>query len=319
MDKKDEKILVELIKNSRISFNQLAKKVGVSREVATYRVTKLVEAKIITDFYPVITIEKLGYFRNGCWMQLKNIDEAEEDVFFSFLKEHPFITCAGIIVGKWNIAFDIISKDRAHLVRIIQEILNKAGRHIGSYIIANSSAEQEFYPTKIIGIAEKDETISSNKLIKLDQTDKHLLSLLSENSRADYVALSSKMNLSANAVKYRIKRLEAVGILEQYTIAVDTTQLGFEFYNLQIKLDQGAEEKHLKEFLRKHPKVVYFYKYLGNENWDLDIGILAKNSYDLRRIIMEFRKELWKTMIIHDIYSTVKILKANITPKGIFE
>lgn len=68
MDKKDEKILIELIKNSRMSFKQLGKKVGLSREVVTYRVNKLIEEKIITDFHSIINIEKLGYSRNGCWI-----------------------------------------------------------------------------------------------------------------------------------------------------------------------------------------------------------------------------------------------------------
>lgn len=97
MDKKDERILVELLLNSRISFKQLGKKTGVSREVATYRVKKLVEEKIITDFYPIINIQSLGFFRNGCLIQLKNIDLKREKEFLLSLVKHPFITYIGII------------------------------------------------------------------------------------------------------------------------------------------------------------------------------------------------------------------------------
>ncbi|MBU4308384.1 MAG: winged helix-turn-helix transcriptional regulator, partial [Nanoarchaeota archaeon] len=47
MDKKDERILLELISNSRIPINQLAKKVGLSREVVNYRLKNLAKQKII--------------------------------------------------------------------------------------------------------------------------------------------------------------------------------------------------------------------------------------------------------------------------------
>jgi len=318
MDKKDEKILAELITNSRISLNQLARKVSISREVATYRIKKLVEDKIITSFYTIINTEKLNYFRSGCWIQLKNIDESREKEFIIFLKSHPFITYAGTIVGKWNVVFDILSKNRTNLVKTINEILEKAGANLENYIISNSSVEQEIYPAKIVGIKEMKKPILKEKSVNLDQTNKKILELLSTNSRLDYTKLSSKLKLSANAIKYRIKQLEYSGIIRGYTISVDTNKLGYEFYNLQIKLKPGSKENDLKNFLRKHERVIYFYKYLGNENWDIDIGIIAQDSRDLRKIIFEFRKELGGLMTIHEIYSTIEIIKME-TPKGVFE
>ena len=50
MDKKDKKLLAELMINSRTPINQLAKKVGISREVATYRLNKLIKDKRILNF-----------------------------------------------------------------------------------------------------------------------------------------------------------------------------------------------------------------------------------------------------------------------------
>lgn len=318
MDKKDEKIIAELITNSRIPLSQLGKKIGASREVVTYRINKLIEEKIITDFYPIINIGSLGYSRNGCLIQLKDIDEEKEKIFFSFLKKHPFVTYAGVVVGKWNVAFDILSRDRAHLIEVIKEITDEGGKYIETYFVTNNSAEEEIYPVKVMGLSEKNKSLAKLKQTNLDTTDKNLLDLFSVNSRMDYVSLSSELHLTSNAIKYRIKQLEKTGVIQGYTISVDVTKLGYEFYNMQIKLDTATQEDKLKEFLRRNPRVVYFYKYLGNENWDIDIGILAKNSRDLREVIMEFRKEVGGAKI-HDIYATLDIIKANVAPKGIFQ
>ena len=54
-------------------------------------------------------------------------------------------------------------------------------------------------------------------------------------------------------------------------------KLGYEWYNLQLKLNE--DNTQLKEFLRQHKKIIYFYKYIGHENWDLDVGIVVKNSF----------------------------------------
>lgn len=145
------------------------------------------------------------------------------------------------------------------------------------------------------------------------------MELLAENSRTDYVELSSKTNISANTAKYRIKQLEKAGIIEGYTISIDIAKLGYEFYNLQIKLEPGMNEHQIKSFLRSNLKVIYFYKYFGHENWDMDIGIIAKNSRELREIITDFRNNIGRMMIIHDVYHTLEIVKANMASKGIFE
>ena len=48
--KKTNKILYELSKNSRIPTTRLAKTVGISREVADYRIKNLITQGIITSF-----------------------------------------------------------------------------------------------------------------------------------------------------------------------------------------------------------------------------------------------------------------------------
>ena len=48
LDLKDRKILYELDSNSRQPLSQIAKKVGLSKEVVNYRIRRLEDQKIIT-------------------------------------------------------------------------------------------------------------------------------------------------------------------------------------------------------------------------------------------------------------------------------
>ena len=155
MDKKDIKILSELEQNSRISINQLAKRVGVSKEVALYRVKRLTKERIIFEFYTKINTEALGFSRYGCFLQLKNINNEKETQFLNYLINNNFVTYLGPIIGKWNFVFDIFAKDRNQLEFIIKDITKKASKHIESLIIINSSAEHESFPLKILGISKE--------------------------------------------------------------------------------------------------------------------------------------------------------------------
>ena len=61
IDLKDRRILYELDYNSRESLTQIGKKVGLKKDVVSYRIKKLQEEGVIQCFYTVIDAYKLGY------------------------------------------------------------------------------------------------------------------------------------------------------------------------------------------------------------------------------------------------------------------
>ena len=317
MDKKDKKILTELIINSRTPLNQLAKKVGVSREVATYRLNKLKKDKIIQGFYTTINTELLGFSRFLCFFKLKKINSEKEKEFMNYIINHDFVTYFSPVIGKWNFVFDILSKDRKHLSKIIKEIVNKIRGFLESYMVINTGDELEVFQAKLLDINKPQAYKDSNKKVKFDKIDLKILELISTNSRIEYKELANKLNLTGNAIKYRIKNLENSRIIQGYTISLNARKLGYEWHNIQIKL-KGNEEG-LKKFLRQNPRTIYFYKYLGNENWDLDIGVIVKNSLELRDFILSLREKFGDIIKIHDIYIIVEESKPNQAPKGVFK
>jgi len=319
MDKKDYLILAELEKNSRIPVNQLAKKVGVSKEVANYRIKRLVKDKIITEFFAVVNTGALGFSRSGCLIQLKNINASQEKQFIEFLQNHDFISYLGSNLGKWNMAFDIIYKDRLHLESIAKEITLKIHNKIESLIVIGSITDFEAFPLKVMGIKDEVSFDKPLKKVKVDETDLKILDLMSNNSRIEYRELSSKLKMSANAIKYRIKNLESSGIIQGYTITIDVRKLGYEWHNIQVKLTDIQKENEIKLFLRKNQNVNYFYRHLGNENWDLDIGTVVKNSLELRDFLLLLRERFGDSIKINDIYSIVELIKGNYAPRGVFQ
>jgi DNA-binding Lrp family transcriptional regulator len=316
MNIKNEKILGELVLNSRVPLNRLAKKVGLSREVVTYRINQLKSKGIITNFHAVIDEEKLGYLRNTCFIQLKGISPSKEQHFFDFLRKHEAVTYAGAVIGKWNVVFDIISKNRKDMDKIVKEIQTKIKNNLEIFAIAGNTISGGYYPEKIFATSRK-KSEEQAKPTKVDKTDLKILKILSENARAEYSELSKKLGLTANAIKYRIKNLEKSKIISYYTISVDASKLGYIWYDMQIKLIAG--EKEVEKFLKQNEKTIYHYHYIGNENWDIDIGIIVKNPEELREFIIKFRENFPEFVKIHDVYIVLDVIKENIAPARVFK
>ena len=77
LDKVDQKLIVELDKNSRQSASTLAKKLNTSQQVVSYRMKRLVQEGIITSFVSAISSVSLGLtvVKNLCsilWDERRN-------------------------------------------------------------------------------------------------------------------------------------------------------------------------------------------------------------------------------------------------------
>lgn len=60
----------------------------------------------------------------------------------------------------------------------------------------------------------------------LDNTDKLILTELSENSRITMKELGERVHLTGQAAALRVAKLEDAGVIERYTIKVNQAKLG---------------------------------------------------------------------------------------------
>jgi len=62
---------------------------------------------------------------------------------------------------------------------------------------------------------------------RLDETDERVLTELTENARATFAEIGQKVNLSAPAVKRRVDRMIADGVIKGFTTVIDRNALGW--------------------------------------------------------------------------------------------
>src|SRR3989344_9070478 len=100
LDVKDRKILYELDVNARQSASEIGKKVGLSKQVVTYRINKLIETGVIQEFYAVYDTSKLGFATYKIFLRLQNADINKQNEIIEYIKNHEniqfFISCDGM-------------------------------------------------------------------------------------------------------------------------------------------------------------------------------------------------------------------------------
>jgi DNA-binding Lrp family transcriptional regulator len=62
---------------------------------------------------------------------------------------------------------------------------------------------------------------------QLDESDERILAELADNARATFAEIGAKVSLSAPAVKRRVDRLVAAGVIRGFTTVIDRNALGW--------------------------------------------------------------------------------------------
>ncbi len=127
--------------------------------------------------------------------------------------------------------------------------------------------------------------------VALDDIDRRLLHALAANSRAAASNLAQVVGLTRQAVADRMERLQAVGILQRFTVAVNPDSLGltvrgFIAITLLPACSEEAERSVI-ELLRRNPWVQDCYRVTGEDYFQ--VRVIAPNIDALKELVLDLR------------------------------
>ena len=122
----------------------------------------------------------------------------------------------------------------------------------------------------------------------LDDTDIHLLQILSKNGRISGVELSEMLNISPSTVARKIKRLEEAGIIKGYVSIIDNETIGNMCRAvLNVKLTGAIEISKVIEELLKNENICNIYETMGN--YDIMLTCCGDSEETIYEILKEVR------------------------------
>ena len=119
----------------------------------------------------------------------------------------------------------------------------------------------------------------------LDELDRKILDLLTQNARYTYSELGERLGLSRVAIKNRMDALDERGIIEGYTVIVNPQKLGSAvscYYELEARPDALPE---ILCRLEACPTVTQIYRVTGE--CCLHIHAVAADQEELERLMNE--------------------------------
>jgi Lrp/AsnC family transcriptional regulator for asnA, asnC and gidA len=121
MDKIDYLILSELLKNARVSFLKIAKKLDVSPFTVKSRYDKMVEDGIIKRSVINIDLSKLGY-QGKCFLLITNAPNISKSATIDMLKKIKNIFVVSEIIGPFDLLAIAPVTDLNSIKTLVQDV-----------------------------------------------------------------------------------------------------------------------------------------------------------------------------------------------------
>src|SRR3989344_1290335 len=108
----------------------------------------------------------------------------------------------------------------------------------------------------------EETAVKSGKIVKIDDSDKKLLSLLELNGRESFKNLARRLGVSQGTAKYRLKRLEETGVISGYLVVPDVSAIGYSYFKLfaNFSSPSSAAQKQFTEWVKARKTVALCLK-----------------------------------------------------------
>ncbi|PIN70534.1 hypothetical protein COV93_01075 [Candidatus Woesearchaeota archaeon CG11_big_fil_rev_8_21_14_0_20_43_8] len=291
IDVKDKKILTFLENDSRMSLTQIAKKVALSRDAINYRIKRLVDKKIILRFFPELDFRKLGFHQYHVFMLLNEKNQEKKKEMLEELKKHPNITSIIEYSDRWDIRVVFIAKTIEEFDMMLSDFLSRYPDTIldrDTISVINEYCNT-YLPNNYKNIKVDERPNRIEEEFSLDSKDMQILSALSKDSRVSTYEMTKEVDLSADAIGYRIKKMVASGVIKKFTILVNFSKLHYNWYTygVQMSIFDSKTEAKFKEFCNKHPYILKSIKILGD--WDILLFIVSDSFENFHQTIKELK------------------------------
>jgi DNA-binding Lrp family transcriptional regulator len=301
IDLKDRKILAELDKDARQTFSDIAKKVGLSQQVVSYRVQRLVENGIIKSFVTFINLEKLGHRIFNFCLKLKHMTEEHEQELIERVVHIPHVNWLCSTTGGYDLIIGVNAADMQQFQFLFNQITSIFEHEIvddGMFITMDSWQ----LPYPVLPDARKllvtpEVGIKLEQPVKLQHIDYEILRELAANARITTNELARKFKTSVSTVAYHLDYLIKNKIIMGFKPLLDMSKLGYNWHLVLFKLKyvDGTMRKQFMEFLKTIPQT--FFVVHGFGNWDMQAEFYCKDDHEYNQVMNRIFPEKYHNII----------------------
>ncbi len=318
IDKKDRRILYELDLDGRVPIAKIARRAGLSRQSARYRLNSLLKRNALWGFITFIDYSRLGFYSCDVWIQLKDIPPAKKSEFINHFLSHPNNLWIYECIGRWDMCVSLIARNIGHFYKMFDKAQDKFPDVIRDYTVSFNVSGTWHSRTHLIDESEQPELLwhweSDHEIVKTDKTDRKILALLAENARIPTREIARRICVDPATVVRRIGRLEKKKVIQGYHGMSEGRIFGLSRYEILVKFRgmTPRQERSLEEFCSSNPYLYFYIKCVGR--WDADIVAEVKSTEHLQSILSEMRETFPDTVLDYEAMPILKEHRMNFFP-----
>jgi DNA-binding Lrp family transcriptional regulator len=309
LNSKDWKIIEALERNFRSTLPEISAHANISKQVAGYRLARLLRSKII-DAQIQVNLSHLRKFHFTLLVKLATTEKTES--ILESLEALENVNRLMFCDGPFDIIIDLVTptENQSEGYDLLLEILNKFRDDISNYEFLLPVSSDNFN-RKWVGKSSELARVTGHQLgfagekPRIDATDEKIVSCLFRDARAPLVDIAKSARINVKTCHKRLMQL-----VKQKTVfgslSLDYEKLGMGFYVLEIGLRNAkpAEMRRLESYLKEHRNVTYMTKFLGP--WQIEIGLEVENEKQYYDFLYNLRK-----VFGHELknFSTLKVLR----------
>ena len=322
LDSFDLKLLGELEYDSRQTLSQIAKKLNTSQQVISYRLKSLEKKEIISEYYTIIDLAKLGFTSFRTMIRFSNITKEKYKQIIDYLKNQKNILWIVDCGGRWDLLVNILAKNATEYYFLLNEIKAKFSNQIQNYDILLTVQGIYFGRNYFVKKRELNVDFSfgtSFENLEIDKLDLEILNFLSENARINAIEIANKLKVSSNTIILRIKEMKKNKIILGFKPLIHLERIEYLGYKALIKFQNisDVKEKEMINYLRHEKNVVGVIKLIGQ--WDFEIEFEVENQIEMLELTRKVRdkfKEIIKEFEIVPLYHEYKY---NFFPRSLID
>lgn len=295
IDEIDSKILKLLLLESRTSFTDIAKECKITVTAVRMRYERLCRDGVINGEKMLVNPHALGY-QHIADLGIVTAYENEAEVK-KFIESKPYIGELVGPMGHYRFWGKVALRDLNKLRDIIEDLeSNSRIKHVEALIWAEAVNVE--YPQNLIikpvkhdGLREvvKPPSLTNHGKapIDLDDIDREIAIILSQNSRTPFKSISTRLQISSKTVIQRYEKLRK-GLLTLSTITVDMKKLGYKaLANVFVKVSNRSKMPEIYSRLLQIPNLIVIIRTMGA--YDIYCAVVVEDFdklFDTKQKIM---------------------------------
>ena len=276
IDKKDLAILQELDIDVRYSYAQIGRKVRLSKEAIKYRIKNLEKKGIITGYWMTPTIGSANFVYK-LLIKNKSLGIKKKKDFIEFALKQKAVSWLATTEGNWDFVISSYLGKDVDFSEFVVELMKRFGKYLKEKHIIKSTAliamnekylHNKEFESKII----EDSFLADIK--ELDDVNKKIIRLLSNNARISFSELGREVNLTPEAVGKRYRDLIKNNMVVSMNPRINHEKLGLQYYHIFISVSDYEKKDAICNYYTQHHSCVFIMKHIGH--YDIHLEIVLK-------------------------------------------